>query len=451
MSDERIDSAYALLRDSVLRYGGEPVGTVAALDRNLTADNYADCFVRDFVPSALVMLNDGEPETVRNFLGLVADLRTRERDYLGHELQPGVMPASFRVQRDASGEEHILADFGDRAIGRVAPVDSMMWWTILLGTYVRATGDEALARRPAFQDTLVDILHLALRDTFEVSPALLVPDGSCMIDRRLGVYGHPLEIQVLFYAMLANAQDLLVTDKRHVALIKAVIKRKQALRTYLRLFYWLDLPRLNEIHRYRTEEFGGEGTNLLNIYPDSIPAWLEHWLPEGGGYFVGNLGPGRLDARFFALGNLLAVAFGLATDEQARAILELYEARWADLVGEMPVKLCFPALEGDEWRLLTGSDPKNAPWSYHNGGSWPVLLWPLVLAAERGGRRGLARKAFDLAGERLAAQDWPEYYDGRTGRLIGRRANLRQVWSATAYLLADQALGRGCLPALMPD
>jgi hypothetical protein len=72
-------------------------------------------------------------------------------------------------------------------------------------------------------------------------------------------------------------------------------------------------------------------------------------------------------------------------------------------VAEMPMKICYPALEDQEWKFITGSDPKNTwvlnyplllwvlqivlhffptfvllccrPWSYHNGGSWPTLLW----------------------------------------------------------------------------
>ncbi|CAN1293826.1 Probable alkaline/neutral invertase F [Linum perenne] len=41
------------------------------------------------------------------------------------------------------------------------------------------------------------------------------------------------------------------------------------------------------------------------------------------------------------------------------------EARWDELVGEMPIKIAYPAIEG--------CDPKNTRWSYHNGGSWPGL------------------------------------------------------------------------------
>ncbi|KAH9289799.1 hypothetical protein KI387_033916, partial [Taxus chinensis] len=36
---------------------------------------------------------------------------------------------------------------------------------------------------------------LCLADGFDMFPTLLVTDGSCMIDQRMGIHGHPLEIQ----------------------------------------------------------------------------------------------------------------------------------------------------------------------------------------------------------------------------------------------------------------
>ena len=197
---------------------------------------------------------------------------------------------------------------------------------------------------------------------------------------------------------------------------------------------------MSEIHRFDTEEFGDGTVNMLNIYPESIPDWLADWLPDNAGYLVGNLGPGRMDFRYFSRGNLLAIQFGLVYEEQAHAILNLYEARWDDLVGNMPAKICFPALEGDEWRLVTGSDPKNVPWSYHNGGNWPVLQQSLTAAAVRMGRMDMAQQAMDQAMKRLPVDQWPEYYDGRTGRLLGRRANRYQVWSAASFIMSHKLL-----------
>lgn len=445
-------SAYNILEQSIVYHNGNPIGTSAALHSpSLAAENYSECFVRDFIPSALVFLSDGRPEIVANFLQTVLALRTRKRMAAGHEIQPGVMPASFRVVHDETGEEFVQADFGERAIGRVAPVDSMMWWLILLYIYEKNTGDSSLAKKPEFQNTMEQILHLCLRDSFEVSPALLVPDACTMIDRRMGIYGHPLEIQALFYGVLRIIHSLLeVTDERQQSLINTALIREKALLNYVRIYYWLDPDRLNEIHRYTTEEFGIDSINILNIYPESIPDWIPDWLPDDGGYLVGNVGPSRMDFRFFALGNCLSIIFGLTSGIQSSQIMKLYETRWEDLVGAMPVKIIYPALQGLEWHVITGSDPKNALWSYHNGGNWPALLWPFVAAAQKAGRGDLAERAYNIAINRLSHDNWPEYYDGRSGRLLGRRANFQQVWTATSLILAHKLLDNPSLLNLLP-
>ncbi|MGC9457028.1 MAG: glycoside hydrolase 100 family protein [Halothiobacillaceae bacterium] len=434
-----LEDAYQLLEQSLLHYEGRPVGTIASLDPRAPAENYRDCFVRDFVSAAFVLLLDGRGEVVRDFLSLILRLRGQQEELEGQQLAPGVLPASFKVVTLDNGVEEIFADFGDRAIGRVAPVDSMMWWAVLLRAYVSCTGDTAFAHTPEVQRGLRMILSLCLQSRFEVFPTLLVPDGSFMIDRRMGVNGHPIEIQALFDATL-DAADLLVQDEANRWLVELSHRRRHVLREYVRRYYWLDMHALNRIHRFNTEMFGHEVDNVFNIYPESIPGWVADWVPDEAGYLLGNVGPGRMDFRFFSQGNLLAALFGLADEEQAGQIMRTFEQRWDDLIGLMPLKIVFPAIENHEWRLMTGSDPKNTPWSYHNGGNWPVLIWPFVAAALRAGRRDLAEKAVAAMEKRAMPDAWAEYYDGRHGRLIGRRANLHQVWSASGYILAIKLL-----------
>ena len=447
-----LDSAYEILEQSIMYHDGNPIGTVAALNsQQLAAANYTECFVRDFIPSALVFLSDKRSDIVKNFLETVLALKTSRRLVAGHEIQPGVMPASFRVVADENGVEQVQADFGERAIGRVAPVDSMMWWIILLNIYVQSTGDRDLAMRKDFQDTMAQILYLCLKDSFEVSPALLVPDACTMIDRRMGIYGHPIEIQALFYGVLRIIHSLYKAESdEDKSLLNTAIVRQKALLNYVRIFYWLDLDRLNEIHRYTTEEFGIDSINVLNIYPESIPNWVTDWLPDEAGYLVGNVGASRMDFRYFALGNFLSIMFELTSDVQAERIMKLYELRWNNLIGAMPVKICYPAMEGLEWQVRTGSDPKNVPWSYQNGGNWPALLWPFVAAALKTGRGDLAERAFDTAVTRLVDNDWPEYYDGRAGKLIGRRSNFKQVWTATSLILSHKLLENPGLLKFLP-
>lgn len=424
-----------LLNTSILYYRGQPIGTIAAQDPTVDALNYDQCFIRDFVPSALVFLMQGRTDIVRNFLIETLNLQSRPKEMDCFEAETGLMPASFKVVQ-ADGKEWLEADFGEAAIARVPPADSCLWWLILLRAYVQATGDVALAHQPEFQTGIKLILDLCLAHRFSLYPTLLVPDGAFMIDRRMGVYGHPLEIQVLFYAGLRVAQEFLLPEEERY--LKAVTQRLSALHYHVWEYYWIDLNRLNQIYRFEVDEYGENIANKFNIYPASIPAWLTDWLPETGGYLAGNLGPGRLDFRFFALGNLLAIVFSLADESESQRIMNLFEQRWQDLIGYMPVKLCYPAIEGEEWRTLTGCDPKNSPWSYHNGGNWAVLLWAFAIAAQKTGRVELAERAINIAEERLVQDSYPEYYDGRSGYLIGREARLSQTWSIAGLLAAKE-------------
>ena len=68
MKNKVIDEARDLLQSAIMRSEGKPVGTAAAVHSKLEAPNYAECFVRDFVPSALVFLMEKDTEIVKNFL-----------------------------------------------------------------------------------------------------------------------------------------------------------------------------------------------------------------------------------------------------------------------------------------------------------------------------------------------------------------------------------------------
>ena len=143
-------------------------------------------FVRDFVPSALAFLMNGEPEIVRNFLLKTLVLQGWEKRIDRFKLGEGAMPASFKVLKDPKrGVDKLVADFGESAIGRVAPVDSGFWWIIILRAYTKSTGDMALAETPMCQKGIRLIMNQCLAEGFDTFPTLLCADGCCMIDRRM--------------------------------------------------------------------------------------------------------------------------------------------------------------------------------------------------------------------------------------------------------------------------
>ncbi|TXG64729.1 hypothetical protein EZV62_011723 [Acer yangbiense] len=436
-----IGEAWEALRRSLVYFRGNPVGTIAALDNSEEELNYDQVFVRDFVPSALAFLMNGEPDIVKNFLVKTLRLQSWEKKIDRFQLGEGVMPASFKVLHDpVRNTETLMADFGESAIGRVAPVDSGFWWIILLRAYTKSTGDSSLAELPEIQKGMRLILSLCLSEGFDTFPTLLCADGCSMIDRRMGVYGYPIEIQALFFMALRCALVLLKQDDEGKECVERIVKRLHALSYHMRSYFWLDLKQLNDIYRYKTEEYSHTAVNKFNVIPDSLPEWVFDFMPTKGGYFIGNVSPARMDFRWFALGNCIAILSSLATQEQSNAIMDLIESRWDELVGEMPLKVVYPAIESHEWRITTGCDPKNTRWSYHNGGSWPVLLWLLTAASIKTGRPQIARRAIDLAEVRLLKDSWPEYYDGKLGRYVGKQARKFQTWSIAGYLVAKMML-----------
>lgn len=257
-----------------------------------------------------------------------------------------------------------------------------------------------------------------------------------MTNNFQGLYGYPIEIQALFYMALKCAMHLLKQDKQGNEFLDRILLRLNALSYHLRNYFWLDLKQLNDVYRYKTEEYSHTAVNKFNVMPDSLPDWIFDFMPHRGGYFIGNVSPARMDFRWFCLGNCIAILSCLATPEQSTAIMDLIESRWDELIGEMPAKICYPALENHEWRVITGCDPKNTRWSYHNGGSWPVLLWLLTAASIKTGRQTIAERALKIAETRLLKDNWPEYYDGKLGRYIGKQARKCQTWSVAGYLVA---------------
>ncbi|KAL0390629.1 UNVERIFIED_CONTAM: Alkaline/neutral invertase E, chloroplastic [Sesamum calycinum] len=386
------------------------VGTIAANDpSDSNTLNYDQVFIRDFIPSGIAFLLKGEYEIVRNFILHTLQLQSWEKTMDCHSPGQGLMPASFKVRvvpldgDDSATEEVLDPDFGEAAIGRVAPVDSGLWWIILLRAYGKCSGDLSVQERIDVQTGIKMILKLCLADGFDMFPTLLVTDGSCMID-RMGIHGHPLEIQALFYSALLCAREMLAPEDASADLVRALNNRLVALSIHIREYYWIDMKKLNEIYRYKTEEYSFDAVNKFNIYPDQIPPWLVEWMPNKGGYLIGNLQPAHMDFRFFSLGNLWAIVCSLATADQSHAILDLIEAK--------------------------------CPWSYHNGGSWPTLIWQLTVACIKMNRPEIAEKAIRAAEKRLARDKWPEYYDTKGARFVGKQAHLFQTWSIAGYLVA---------------
>ncbi|KAK9999823.1 hypothetical protein SO802_019426 [Lithocarpus litseifolius] len=104
--------------------------------------------------------------------------------------------------------------------------------------------------------------------------------------------------------------------------------------------------------------------------------------PLRGGYLIDNVSPARMDFRWFLRGNCIAILSCLAT----------------------------------------------------------VLVWLLKAACIKTGRPQIAKRAIELVEQRLSKDGWPEYYDGKTGRYIGKQARKYQTWSISGFLIAKMMI-----------
>ncbi|XP_010554989.1 PREDICTED: probable alkaline/neutral invertase F [Tarenaya hassleriana] len=109
------------------------------------------------------------------------------------------------------------------------------------------------------------ILSLCLSEGFDTFPTLLCADGCCMIDRRMGVYGYPIEIQALFFMALRAALSMLKHDTEGNEFMERIVKSPHALSFHMRSYFWLDFQQLNDIYRYKTEEYSHTRTSRLNF------------------------------------------------------------------------------------------------------------------------------------------------------------------------------------------
>lgn len=69
-----------------------------------------------------------------------------------------------------------------------------------------------------------------------------------------------------------------------------------------------------------------------------------------------------------------------------------------------------------------------------------VFSGQFTLACMKMGRPELAEKALALAEKRLMADRWPEYYDTRSGKFIGKQSRLYQTWTVAGFLTSKLLL-----------
>ena len=449
--DKIVTNAKKHFEKTLVEISGELVGSVAALEhptKNLKL-NYGEIFLRDNVPVMIYLITQKRYDIVKKFLKVCLELQSTNYQ------TRGVFPTSFVEEKGK-----LIGDYGQRSIGRITSADASLWWPILCWFYVNKSGDHSFGKSQSVQRGIQLLLDLVLHPTFEGTPVLFVPDCAFMIDRPMDVWGAPLEVEVLLHGCLKSCINLMELSREdHVSrlLDQRLILTSQwveDLRSFLLKHYWVTSQTMQILRRRPTEQYGDDQHfNEFNVQPQVVPSWLQDWLENRGGYLIGNIRTGRPDFRFYSLGNSLACMFGVLPSEEQRALFRLVLHNRQHLMAQMPMRICHPHMDVEEWQNKTGSDPKNWPWSYHNGGHWPSLLWyfgtsvllhqkkfpteDVILMEEM---RSLIEESYWCQLNQLPKQEWAEYFDGPTGTWVGQQSRTYQTWTIVGFLLMHHFL-----------
>ena len=275
--DKVVKRAKEHFEKTLIEISGSITGSVAALEhpgQNNEALNYGEIFLRDNVPVMIYLLTQKRYDIVKKFLTVSLELQSTTYQ------TRGVFPTSFVEEQ---GE--LIADYGQRSIGRITSADASLWWPILCWLYVRKSGDQSFGTSQQVQRGVQLLLDLVLHPTFEGNPVLFVPDCSFMIDRPMDVWGAPLEVEVLLYACLRSCIELMeLSRKNQVSRLldqRLVLTRQWVhdLRQFLLKHYWVTSKTMQVLRRRPTEQYGeDQHQNEFNVQPQVVPSWLQDWL-----------------------------------------------------------------------------------------------------------------------------------------------------------------------------
>ena len=367
-------------------------------------DNSARVWARDGIITGLAALASGEPD-------LIMSLR-RTLTTLAHYQGPhGEIPSNVSVGGSKVSYGHL--------VGRV---DTVLWYVIGVCAYVSSTRD--IHFQETMRSSVEQALFLAGCWEYNTRGLIYTPLSGNWADEYVQ-HGYILADQALYVLALRNAGDVF---ERSMWSEKATL-----LRDLLALNYWpqrvfVDDPRIYHPHAYRAQVSQGE------------PAY---WLPT--------FSPSGYTTTFDGLAHALILLAGIGSDDQ-RKRAEEYVEQLEQETGSALLPAFWPVIQpGDSaWAALKANhlydQLKNQPYTYHNGGLWPVLTGLYAVGLTRYGYLQRARHLLgalavaNAQGRNSSTWDFAEYHHGQTHEPMGTR---QTAWSAAATILAHQALIQG--------
>lgn len=146
-----------------------------------------------------------------------------------------------------------------------------------------------------------------------------------------------------------------------------------------------------------------------------------------------------------ALGNSLAILYGVADEKQAGTILDYFIQ--TGMNQPYPVMALYPPIMPGEkdWREYYRNAHLNLPYQYHNGGVWPFVGGFYIAALIKAGRKTQGERELESLARanqagRQSEWEFNEWLHSQSGMPAGA---MYQAWSAGMYIYAYHCVKNG--------
>jgi glycogen debranching enzyme len=345
--------------------------------------------------------------------------------------------ASLASTQTDLGMIHLNVDTrtGDVTTENAGAVDANLWFILGHHAYLSVRPDDAFLRAqwPILERALTWLRY----QDMNACGLLEVPEAGDWADlysvRYNVLYDNVLFVAAL-RAMAVMAESVGEAGRPYRDQAGEVAERINAL-------MWLDRP-------WDGEAFGRQLDRLKDMRLEWFLLYQNTATLTEAPYYLPWVGFREFGTVFDGFGNMLAILFGIASDEKTQRILEHVRAVGADQ--PFPLRAFYPPIyPGDrDWREYFRSRNLNLPHQYHNGGAWPFLGGFHVAALVQAGSIEAARGSLeDLARANREGKhnEWEfnEWIHGLSGRAMGHPY---QAWSAGMYLFAKACVDSGEVP-----
>lgn len=382
-----------------------PVGFVAS---PVDIDNYSRVWARDGVITGLAGLASGEARFIK---GMEHTLKT----IASYQGKHGEIPSN--VTTDG---KHV--SYG-RLTGRV---DAVLWFVIGVCAYVNHTRRNS--DKELYWGSVERALYLVECWEYNDRGFLYTPISGNWADEYVQ-QGYVLA-DLILYEIALRAAGRIYHNKDWQ-------KEADILREMLRVNFWPRQELVENTHVYHTQAY----RNQLQRHGET-PHWLAAFSASGYvSYFDG-------------LAHALALLIDLG-DEGQKHTAEAYVEQVAQEIGSALLPAFWPVIQpGDPmWEMLEANhlydQVKNQPYTYHNGGLWPMVTGVYALGLVHQKKHEQAARLLRVMNEANAKGrdgrqwDFSEYHNGKTFEPMG---TYHQAWSAAATILVHQAIWKGVTP-----